>query len=276
MKSILNFVKYVFAITLSVVSLLLAIFIVYQSAIWLLPNKYSEAIEIAFEEEDYDHVAYSAEISREHAAVVAWSLSCHGVNDVSDLPASLVEVVAVPGMQIENGAPGNGMTAFLLEGHERGLLELSKTVHYSRIAADRKLGQAYQMLEFSQIVAIIIGLATTILVSLSSIDFLGSDTSAGRAIRVAAIVLPAVGTAAAALDAFYGPRDEMGRSSVSLESYTQLHAQISSDLWSIGCKDEDKLADKLGEWTSRFQDIRSLGNAPGGNKGEKDAKSSPA
>jgi hypothetical protein len=124
---------------------------------------------------------------------------------------------------------------------------------------------SYSSLQVIQLTIILIGLVTTILVSISSTEFGKGDTPTARTIRILAIVFPALGTAAAALNSFYSPRDEMTRASHTLASLSQLHGQIAVGIWSIPCAtsmaDSTEFKVVLTDWGKRYQDILTVGDA---------------
>jgi hypothetical protein len=88
-----------------------------------------------------------------------------------------------------------------------------------------------------------------------------------RIIRTLAIVFPALGTATAAVVAFYGPQALWNQTSTTFASLGQLHSQISSELWDYDCKlsaDRAKvselLKDPVKRWRARYVEIQSIPN----------------
>ena len=94
---------------------------------------------------------------------------------------------------------------------------LSESIGRARIENAKNAADAYILLQISTWSAILLGLATTVLVSLSSTEFGRGDSTPSRVIRVLAIVLPALGTAAAAITAFYAPREDRPASSTGTQ-----------------------------------------------------------
>lgn len=126
---------------------------------------------------------------------------------------------------------------------------------------------AYLALQIATLVAISLGLATTVLVSLSSTEFGKGDGRTARAIRIFAIVFPALGTAVAAIAAFYAPGESRARASQGLAGFRQVHDQIASDLGALPCPSssaqtaETELSVKLASWKKSLQDAQSVAQA---------------
>lgn len=126
---------------------------------------------------------------------------------------------------------------------------------------------AYLALQIATILAISLGLATTVLVSLSSTEFGKGDGGKARAIRILAIVFPALGTATAAVAAFYAPGDSHARASQALAGFRQVHDQIASDLGALPCPSSSDpiagkdLSVKLASWKKSLRDAQSVAQA---------------
>src|SRR5262249_10572995 len=118
---------------------------------------------------------------------------------------------------------------------EQHIVELSKLLGTQRIDLTTTAKSAYSFLQFTTIFTILVGLITTILVSLSSTDFGKGDSRAAKTLRVLAIVFPAIGTASAAVIAFYGPQAEVSRATHVLASVRQLHDQMALGVWNLKC-----------------------------------------
>jgi hypothetical protein len=114
---------------------------------------------------------------------------------------------------------------------------------------------------------------TTILVSMSSTEFGRGDGRNQRLIRILAIVFPALGTAAAAVIAFYSPQAEWSQASRTLTSMTQLHGQIALGVWKLTCHqannndDAKQFTNALDDWSKRYHDIQTISNAISGATG---------
>lgn len=159
-----------------------------------------------------------------------------------------------------------------MNNQEMALVQLNRSLADHRLAARSKAQSAYSFWQLSTLVTIVIGMITTILVSLSTTDFGRGDTAGPRLIRVLAIAFPALGTAAAAIVGFYGPQAEWSQSSRTLASLSQLHDQIALEIWKVedcttaGTKTGD-LAKRVDEWSKRYADIQALANAASASSG---------
>jgi hypothetical protein len=165
---------------------------------------------------------------------------------------------------------------------ELALAQLSYAIAKHRVEARTKTQAAYALWQFSTLTTIVIGLVTTIVVSLSATEFVKNGRIA-LAVKVLAIVFPVIGTAFAAIIAFYGPQAEWSQSSRTFAALSQLHGQIALDIFKIeDCPPvplkESELAKQLETWGKNYKDIETLANAaatgsaggqagpPGGNQ----------
>jgi len=142
-----------------------------------------------------------------------------------------------------------------------------------RIDLVRNANSSYSQLQYLQWLTILLGLVTTVVVSVSSAQTFGDS----KGLRFTAILLPALGTAVAALSAFYNPRDDWNKSANTLANLAQLHGQISSGIWLMDCPiDVNKgkvLAQKLDEWTKRYTDVVAIAETtPSGAKPDDKSK----
>ena len=142
-----------------------------------------------------------------------------------------------------------------------------------RIELGRKVGYSYWQLQYIQWLTILIGLVTTVVVSVSSTDLFGDGkTSLGKGLKFFAIFLPALGTAVAAVNAFYNPRDDWNKAANTMANVAQLHGQVSVGIWELDCPKDDKspLVKQLQEWTKRYNDVITVADStPGGANKDK-------
>ena len=160
---------------------------------------------------------------------------------------------------------------------EHNLIQLSKELSEHRVGLIPKVRSAYLFWQLATLISIVIGMVTTILVSVSSTEFGRGDGPPQRLIRVLAIIFPALGTATAAVISFYSPQAELGQASRTLASETQLHDEIALTVWKLACPTPDAddssakpLTDNLENWSKRYIEIQTIPNAsgtPGGNQG---------
>lgn len=145
---------------------------------------------------------------------------------------------------------------------------LAMSISRGRWESSTNATKAYTVLQVSTWLAILIGLATTVLVSFGSTEFGKGDTKTARTIRILAIIFPALGTAAAAITAFYAPREDLARSSQALASLRQVHEQIAAELGSVKCPTRSEVEDGKGEitlklvsWKKSLKDSRTITEA---------------
>jgi hypothetical protein len=164
-----------------------------------------------------------------------------------------------------------------LNRSEHNLIQLSVHLSEQRLRLIPKVRSADFFSQLATLIAITIGMITTILVSVSSTEFGRGDGPPQRLIRVLAIIFPALGTATAAVISFYSPQAEWGQASRTLASDTQLHDEIALTVWKLTCptpgtddSSAKPLTDSLESWSKRYIDIQTVPNvsgAPGGNQG---------
>lgn len=212
----------------------------------------------------------------DHGSIASWVVECVLPKDVNNIPVSLERDVRFRPAFFQ---PYGGYSSFdenseaatrKLNNQERALIYLSNVLANQRITLSERSKSSYIFWQFSTIVSIVIGMITTILVSISSTEFGRGDGLSQRVIRVFAIVFPALGTAAAAIIAFYSPQTVYNQSSRTVASIAQLHSQMAMEIWRLGCVDNEQDGDRksveasLNDWAKRYVDIQAVSNAAGG------------
>jgi hypothetical protein len=258
-------------------ALLIIIIVASKIILWVLPEHISYliservmqfvfGISIGVPIENYPEITRA---NTAHYAIANWVSNCLGAPSIDLLPPALQDFLESPRRltpRFGANTPGPTRLPLILE---RGTLELSKTITSERISLAGEVDQNHNTLQIMTIVSIVIGLITTILVSLSSTEFGRGDNVYSRTIRIFSIIFPALGTAMAAVIAFYNPRDAMNKASHTLASLTQLHGQMLASLAVTSCQDApDNIrltAAKLGDWVKRYQDIETVANAVAGS-----------
>jgi hypothetical protein len=196
-------------------------------------------------------------------SISGWVLDCTGVRRIEDFPE---QVQRDFGIRFPF-SPQSAKITRLPNHLERAILTLSQSVSAQRRALRARADSAFRFLEATSIITIILGMFTTILVALSSTEFGRGDGRIQRLIRILAIIFPALGTAAAALIAFYSPQAEWSQASRTLASLTQLHGQMAIGVWKLHCISPDdeqydaKVASALDEWSRRYVDIQTVSTA---------------
>ena len=158
-----------------------------------------------------------------------------------------------------------------LFGPEIALMYMNQAIMQRRMYWDRRANYAFKKWQIATWSTIIIGMVTTIFVSLSTTEFGRGDGRSQRVVRTLAVVFPALGTAAAAVVGFYGPQAEWSQSSRSLASLSQLHGQMAIDIWKQQCiltTNDQNLSSVLDGWSKRYLDIETLSNTGGGSGSE--------
>ena len=220
----------------------------------------------------------------DHRSITLWVQSCMGVEPGSDVPPILWNIFRLPHQSWGiPAAPGKYPEGVRAPSHaEQQLMQLSSALSEQRLSLITHARNSFFYWQLTTIIIIAIGMLTTIIVSVSSTEFGRGDGRTQRAVRLSAIVLPALGTAAAAVSAFYSPQTEWSQAARSLASETQLHGQIVLGIWKIACPkspddgDAKKLADALEDWSKRYLDIQTISAATGaatGSQGNKEGNS---
>lgn len=229
----------------------------------------------------------SEEAIGHHYAVVRWIAECHKYTGLSQYPTALRDhLVLYPGQDLsllektrEKEAAATTNTDSLF-ARENQLAALSASTTRQRRYLAIRTTEVYSTLENFAILTIIIGLLTTVVVSVSTANIF-SNTSVSTTFRVLAIIFPALGTAFGAVQAFYNPATELGQLSASAQGLKQLQAEIASTIWAVDCskgEKEDDLSKKLEFWLDRVQKIQSGAPAATGgaaSKGQEGGTSAP-
>jgi hypothetical protein len=162
------------------------------------------------------------DVMSDHLSISSWVLECMGIKrTTSESPYYIADMFLVP--KSDTDALNMPQEARTPNHQEHALVQLSKLLSQERIVLRKKAKSAYVFWQTTTVITIFLGMFTTILVSMSSTEFGRGDGNTQRLIRILAIVFPALGTAAAAVFAFYGPQAEWSQASRTLASITQLH-----------------------------------------------------
>lgn len=165
--------------------------------------------------------------------------------------------------------PSNKNESRQLFQNELKLTRLSRNIVFDRSGLRIQSRASFFYWEIGTWISITLGMLTTILVSLSSTEFGRDAGNLQRLIRMLAIVFPALGTATAALIAFYSPQAQWNLSSRTLASLTQLQDQMATEVWKKDCinapndEEDAALGRSLDEWYKRYLDISAISTASG-------------
>jgi hypothetical protein len=173
-----------------------------------------------------------------------WIVACFKKQSTgAELPSYTQDLLSLP-YQINRG----GIPVGVFEARIAGL---TVALSHQRYILASSASRTYHSLQFATFTTIAIGLLTTIMVSLSSTD-LGKRTDyVGGSIRISALVLPAIGTAAAAVIAFYGPAQSYARTHQALGSLGELHRQVGNGILRLPCADATDTT--LKELSAKFE-----------------------
>jgi hypothetical protein len=154
-----------------------------------------------------------------------------------------------------------------MTGFMRTAIYLSDSITRARIEAATTANASYGTMFWFQLAIVGLGAVTTILISAKSIVPGGANAS-GRAsfvIGILAIIFSSIGTATAALNSFYGPRESYFKSERALSGLRQLHSEIASQVTSATDPQDpkkcptldpsnknDPRAKQLADWTTKL------------------------
>jgi uncharacterized membrane protein YgcG len=210
-----------------------------------------------------------------HGAISEWVQQCIGIKPGMEVPMLVTSQFWLPSIQYRGivwGASDNVWPKDIQEltRGERALVQLSAAISDQRLALTVKVRSAYSFWEYATMASIVIGMITTILVSVSSTEFGRGEGRTQRMIRVLAIIFPVLGTATAGVINFYSPQAEWGQASRTLASLTQLQGQMALAVWKLKCPPTDTddssanpLTSALDDWSKRYVDIQTIASATG-------------
>ena len=223
------------------------------------------------------HAAY-----RDHDAILAWIEQSVGSPEKGQMPRSVVSLLYPEPARLMTSAHEVATESLSLISRSQAPVKPTVSVHPAyirvgqlsssicdrRIAIDDRLSKAYMLDEVGALTMILLGLATTVLVALSSTELGKQENRTGLTIRTGALVCPAIGTAAAAMIAFYDPSGTFARQNQVAAGLQQLHAQMSNVVWSFkpianpGESIPNDMAARLDGWAQRYQElIASVGDS---------------
>jgi hypothetical protein len=205
--------------------------------------------------------------SASHRTVSGWVLNCLGLKHNQSIPQRFLDMTyLVPADFASYGYadPSDGVREpYRLEN---AIVALSQTLARQRIVLRARVESAYRTWETFTLIAIALGMITTIIVSLSSTVYGRGEGRVATGMRILAVVMPALGTAVTAVIAFYGPQAEYNQESRTLASVRQLHGQMEVGVGKLRCIEHDKGDDpterdasrQVNEWSNRYADIQAI------------------
>jgi hypothetical protein len=232
--------------------------------------------------QDEQRTTIRKEIYPHHEAVVRWVLDCMNVQDSDELPLDMRNLVYAGVIRSSEVTPvDRGFPVAKLDDEhyreqstpkpptrrptrsESAILRLSRAIMDQRALLAERAGRSYRHLQMTTLLSIALGMITTITVAISTSDlFVGQ---AQQTIRLLAIAFPALGTAAAAAIAFYGPQATWAQATRTLASLSQLHGQMAIEIWALACPHDEAATEKMAAafegWSRRYLDIQTIANA---------------
>jgi hypothetical protein len=201
----------------------------------------------------------------DHRTIASWVASCLSVHSPENLPETYRWTLEPPGRYFnvwKEEQPNGDITL-----QHRAVIGLSNALFVERTDSREQLAQAFTSLQKFQVTIIVIGLLTTVFISLSSTELISESTrfwqTTKMTVKVFAIVLPAIGTAIAALNTFYDPKSDLIRYGRTLDSAGLLHRQVALGITGLSCtaqKDSDdwkKNTAQIDTWINAHKTLMS-------------------
>ena len=217
--------------------------------------------------------------NQDHSSVALWIKQYLKAPHQNQIPESVQELLTgFPGYIDGTGKPEEQINVHPVYIR---IAQLSSSLLHKRIAIEERLTKAFMLAQTGAFASILIGMVTTILVALSSTEIGKQRNRTASVIRIGALVFPALGTAVAAIIAFYDPSGTLARQSQVASGMQQLHAQMANEVWSLKPIEKaddlaipEDVAAGLDTWTQRYQQLlASLGDSR--VVGETQQKASP-
>lgn len=264
-------------IMLIVVTLVIAAVLVWQATRVLLPHELVQQIQtkarLGLGLPAHPPVQLPLAVTDaldDHQATAAWVKQCMGSPSLKQL--SVETQLLLQGFSLHpNIVPPTPPLAPVPALYAR-VLTLSKSLIWKRWSTDEQLWEAYGQAKVSAYASIIIGLLTTVFVGLNGMAFVHHASKLGNKIKIAALALPALGTAIAAITAFHDPSGTLAHHRHAATGMQQLHDQIASAVWKFPCAGSgadalpEEIEQNLEGWSLRLRDLTS--NATGSPAGE--------
>jgi hypothetical protein len=197
-------------------------------------------------------------------SVASWAMECIGTTSYEHLPLQYQELLSYYAPSGNDPPLPEGLHK--LSNKQRSVLVLSRSISFDRESYELQQEEWYAYYRLLQMSVIIVGMLTTIAVSVSSTEFGRGDGSTPKLLRFSAIVLPILGTAVSGVVAFYGPQARWSQAGTTLASLVQLQSQMAIDVWKLGCTGDDPNDNDhklISEWSRRYADILSVSAAAG-------------
>jgi hypothetical protein len=196
---------------------------------------------------------------RDQMKIEHWVLSCEKIASIGFLDYNTQFLLTGDWEHVDRSVDPKGRIT--VNGVENRIAQLHNSIFSNRKYFDFTARDSYTTMTIAVMLSIFIGLCTTILVSLSSTDILAAGSKAARNVKLLAIVFPAVGTATAAVVAFYSPSDKYFRARQTLAALGQMHRQIANEVAKSDCVRDSNdntarlLNVKLDSWEDQYSSL---------------------
>lgn len=224
-------------------------------------------------EEKKQREANWSEIAPHHWRVVGWVLECTNIREIEKLPHYLRDFFNPTNVDM---TPLKVAPERLPHHHEMALVQISRAIADHRQTLLARVRSTYHDAQVASLVTVILGFITTVVVSFNSTSFGQGQGWPQQSMRFLAIFLTALGTAVAAVVAFYGPQDEWSETRRTLSALTSLHNVIGLETWKLNCLEFDANKQlkpdsstnnlvmlKFEEWTKRYYEIQNVSGPSG-------------
>ncbi|WP_165931914.1 DUF4231 domain-containing protein [Neorhizobium sp. JUb45] len=199
-----------------------------------------------------------------HEKAVARILTCRKITNEKQLEESDKRILRP---SIRNEEINISYAIIDLNTSERRISFMSAEIVQKRYEFQNENDRNYKYMQYSTFATIIIGMLTTAFISLSSSKIFKDESNISATVQILAILLPAIGTALAAVVAFYNPTEKYARAKQASTSLGQLHRDISTEIYKIDCinnlndEKQRQLSTKIDGWESQYGNVLNIAAA---------------
>ena len=242
--------KWVLALALIALAIALATIVLAKCVLLAVPTQVGEKwtgfITQGLTGDPRESPSYSKEV---RAAVVddyvieAWYALCFPANDAKlslypdlilrpvDAAASAQSSSTSKGIVVKASTPASAVPTLVAAN----AVQISTHLYNVRIDLEARYKSLDQIADIGAISAIIIGFLTTVVVGIHTVGIWKDERLVGTSLRIAALVLPALGTAAAAAVAFFNPPGALARQAEALTVARAAHANLRNVVTQTDC-----------------------------------------
>lgn len=212
---------------------------------------------------DGETISSEADFGRaDDRAIARWTAQNLGWPARDAVPSKLVSFVYPESDYGYFSIPGEKIQPITVPAIYLRIGQLSRSITQQRMLLSERVAGAQRLEARCKWITVLIGLITTVLVALNSSELFKDQPRTSMAVRLGALSFPALGTAAAALLAFYDPSGTLARLNQTTTGLQQLHGHMATGLWAhAGPKDDvsadEKLNDRVAAWAQRYQEVVS-------------------